>query len=376
MHKVTIDVISGVGGKYPAAILIETKTHRILLDAGGTLEQNTPIWEMPSHIDAVLLSHDHFDHIGNVANLPSGVPIYCSQITAEALENHKNLNLHIIPIQGEFYLGDTKIRTGANGHAFGGMWFHLDCAGGIFFSGDISLESLLYHFDPPPKSRFALLDASYGRYDIPQEQLRLSLYKILDKPILFPVPPSGRAIEMALWLSAMGESNIGLDQESLQMLTKMILSNDGSLQEPIINKLKILASQLQNITSLLLEQNSKACSTTLPPIILAGDPDGVQGVSGELRELPRFCHRTIFTGYCDTKAREELLRDEVDFMRWNVHPTLTCLQKLVRALACRDVIPLFTAAEDIELWEADLGVNVHFSSLMIDEKHTYYINKK
>lgn len=375
MSKVTIEIISGLGAKDPAAILITTKTHRILLDAGGVLEQGAPIWEMPSHIDAVLLSHDHFDHIGNVPNLPIDVPIYCSKITAEALANKETLNLHTIPIQGEFYLGDTRIRTGANGHAFGGMWFHLDCAGGIFFSGDISLESLLYHFDPPPKARIALLDASYGLYNIPQEQLRLAIYKTLNQPILFPVPPSGRAIEMALWLSEMGITNLGLDQDSLQILTKMIISNDGSLQSNVIERLKVLAPQLQNITP-FIEQDHNTSLQTLPSIILAGDPDGFQGVSGQLRRSPEFYHRTIFTGYCDAKARKALLQGEVDFMRWNVHPTLRCLQKLIRILECCDVIPLFTAIEEIALWKKSLGVNIHFTSLIIDETNLYHTNKE
>lgn len=367
MNKVSIEIISGLGGKDPAAILVVTKTHHILLDAGGVLEQDAPLWEMPSRIDAVLLSHDHFDHIGNVANLPSGVPIYCSQVTAETLESQETLNLHIIPIRGEFYLGDTRIITGANGHAFGGMWFHLDCAGGLFFSGDISLESLLYRFDPPPKARIALLDASYGRYNISQEQLRLALSDVLDQSILFPVPPSGRAVEMALWLSEMGQEEIGMDHESLQMLTTMIRSNDGSLQPAVIKRLEALAPQLIDVTSLLLEQDGNNGSKGLPPIILAGDPDGVQGISGQLRRLPEFSHRTIFTGYCDAKAREELLRGEVDFMRWNVHPTLDSLQKLIGVLGCCDVVPLFTSIDDISLWEMALGTTIHINSLVLDE---------
>ncbi len=356
MDNVEIKILSGIGSKEPAAILVQTESHHILLDAGGVLEENALMWQMPERVDAVFLSHDHFDHIGNVHNIPLDTPIYCSEITANALPDHDVRNIHILPIKGTFQLGNMTVTTGANGHAYGGMWFHLDCAGGIFFSGDVSLSSLLYHFDEPPHAKLALLDASYGLYDVEQTALRHSLKKALRPQTLLPVPPSGRAIEMAFWLLEEGITDIALDDECLQFLMTMMNYNDGSLQEGIAQKLEYLHSQLSEMSD---EQ--------LPNIILAGHPDGRQDESGRLRELPQFQHRTIFTGYCDAKAREEIERGEVDFYRWNVHPTVQELQKIVQILQCEIVVPLFFKINHLYAWENALNVKVLLNSHILIE---------
>ncbi|MDP2707397.1 MAG: hypothetical protein Q8O70_07835, partial [Burkholderiales bacterium] len=61
----------------------------------------------------------------------------------------------------------TRVRTGRNGHAPGGVWLHLDIAGGFIYMGDHSVESLIYAYDPPPAAATLVLDASYGAYDAP-----------------------------------------------------------------------------------------------------------------------------------------------------------------------------------------------------------------
>jgi len=55
------------------------------------------------------------------------------------------------------------------------------------------------------------------------------------------------------------------------------------------------------------------------------------------------------------RAREQHRRGEVDFCRWNVHPTRRCLQELVAMLGCRQLVPLFTPVDDAAHWQQMLG---------------------
>lgn len=140
-----IEIISGLNRKAPAAILLSARGQRILLDAGGALEPDEALWQVPADIDAVLLSHDHADHIAGLNRLPRDVPVYCSKVTAQALP--AGHNVRYINVRGRFRIGEITVTTGSCGHAYGGVWFHLDIDGGVFYSGDISMESALFHFD-------------------------------------------------------------------------------------------------------------------------------------------------------------------------------------------------------------------------------------
>src|SRR3954451_1900067 len=74
--------------------LLESDTHRILLDCGmtrGTHEEPRRNREFPfdpATIDAVVLSHAHSDHCGNLPNLVRqgfAGPIYCTPATRDLI---------------------------------------------------------------------------------------------------------------------------------------------------------------------------------------------------------------------------------------------------------------------------------------------------
>lgn len=335
-----IEILSGLHHKAPAAILLTTPTQRILLDAGGALEPESEEWPVPDNIDAVLLSHDHVDHIAGLSRLPRHIPVYCSAVTARALPAGRNVQ--IIAVRDQFRLGDITVTTGSCGHAWGGVWFHLDVPGGLFYSGDISLESALFRFDPPPRADIALIDASYGLYEVSQRQQWAAFSAHLRQPTLCPVPPSGRAVEIALCQMLAGNVRMAMDDDCRAVLEAMAEANDGSLHAAIQPALRSLCQQLPPFTPDAL-------------LVLAADPDGQSGVAGALRARSDFHHRTLFTGHMNQLARQQWQAGEVDFCRWNVHPTRQCLQRLVLMLGCKALTPLFTPIDDVVRWQQELG---------------------
>lgn len=338
-----IEIISGLNQKAPAAILLSTPSQRILLDAGGALDAESDDWAVPDNLDAVLLSHDHIDHIAGLCRLPPHVPVYCSAVTARSLPAH--YPVQVIAVRGQFRLGDLTVTTGSCGHAYGGVWFHFDVPGGLFYSGDISMESALFRFDPPPRAEIALVDASYGLYDTPQLQQRAHVAAYLRQPTLCPVPPSGRAVEIALLEAQAGRLAMALDDDCRAMLAAMAEYDDGSLQTGVQASLCALRQQLPPFS-------------VTAPLILAADPDGQTGMAGALRAQPDFYHRTLFTGHMNPRARQQWQSGEVDFCRWNVHPTRRCLQRLVMMLGCHALAPLFTPLDDVPRWQQALGCTI------------------
>lgn len=339
----TINVLSGLNHKAPAAILISTPSLRILLDAGSGLECDDAPWPLPADIDAVLISHDHIDHIGGLDRLPVGTPVYCTAVTAQSLPSH--LDIHAIDVNGQFMLGNLTVTTGSSGHAYGGIWFHIDLPGGLFYSGDISLESTFFKFDPPPPAQLALIDASYGLYDITLSQQQDEFLSRLSQPVICPVPPSGRAIEIALLAARHGIKSIAFDEPCRMALEQMSFHNDGSLVEEHHAALATLRTMLSTPSS-----DSE--------LILAADPDGDTGAAGELRALLATTHRTLFTGHLTQQAHRQWQAGEVDFCRWNVHPSQQGLQQLVTQLACQRLVALFTPLHNLPLWQQLIGCQI------------------
>ncbi|WP_085836421.1 MBL fold metallo-hydrolase [Aquimixticola soesokkakensis] len=301
-----------------------------LLDVGVGPEATSPFnpdWLVGA--DRVLITHDHIDHIGGAAHaVAAGLPIHCTALTARALPIGAQVTL--LPDRGQSDVAGVCVTTGRNGHALGGVWFHIALGQGLFFSGDWSQESDWFAFDAPPRAATALIDASYHLDDVPQAARKAALDGMLaqnaHRQILFPVPPSGRAGALALHLMRLG--TVTLD-DSCQRAVARALESGG------------LWAGAQAVVPLLgqsFDPNAR--------FLICDTPNADGGLAWEIvqnwRDSGRLGTETlvVFTGHMTAHARAIAAQGGC-FARWNVHPPLSAQIALLDHLGASRYAPLF-----------------------------------
>jgi len=132
-----------IGGN---SVIVSTENTCLLLDAGIAVTGETCAIPDSVQINAILLSHAHLDHYGQLSELPANVPVYCGEITwrliqSSVLFNGKPLSKRqvnfIQPFQ-EFFIGDFSIMAYPTDHsAPDSMAFLIsDCKNRVFYTGD------------------------------------------------------------------------------------------------------------------------------------------------------------------------------------------------------------------------------------------------
>ena len=78
IHKGTNEI----GG---SCVELSTENTTILIDYGSVLDENSTPAKIDKKIDAILLSHSHIDHFGEITNIPD-ISVYSSPITKELIK--------------------------------------------------------------------------------------------------------------------------------------------------------------------------------------------------------------------------------------------------------------------------------------------------
>ncbi len=345
-----LNILSGVGGKLPACLLLDTGEQQFLIDVGEGPEPGV-FPEIP-HLDnlaGIFITHDHMDHVDGLRHFKLDAPVYVTKAVAPSVPDH--MEKIIIQEKGSFNCKGLKVTTGRSGHSLGSIWFHFSLGGSLFYSGDFCLESDLFPFDIPPQADLALMDASYGchkpsRGDLLEKVVELSS----SGQCLLPVPPSGRALEISLGLCSMGFTDWSMDQDCWQAWDNLCQVHSGN--EAMAEKIKLMEARKRPF-------NDHA------PLLIANAPCGTFGKSKEIistwLESGLKNRHIIYSGYLSRESREQIDKGVAQLNLWNVHPRVSDLSWLISRLSCKNWVPLFTEQGYNASWHECIDVQPSFS---------------
>lgn len=330
-----LTTISGVGGKLPAAFLLELHQYRLLFDLGEGPEAGVmPDLSNVGRVDAICLSHSHPDHTGAL-HLRSQIgfpPVYASELTWQQIPHSLvgEAARRILPLKGNVTIGPLTLICGRSGHAPGAVWFHLPDDGGVTYMGDWSRESLLLPFDVPPPARLLITDGSYGDRRQPLSAQMDALAAAARGGAVLPVPANGRGPEMALQMMARGLQVLLCPAIRQEVAT--LLSQQGLL--PMRHQLQLLE---------VLHHQPEQPDFTQGQVIIATDAIADSGLAAQLSQRPGF--RFIFSSHvaAGTRAAAMLERQQARWLPWNVHPVLDDQLWLIQQTRARQVIAAFVA---------------------------------
>ena len=152
-------------------LLVKTDTTQILIDCGESAKKiTTALTEVESNIeniDAILITHEHIDHIKSLGTLSKkyNIPIYANIETLNAIPDkiqYNQENVHIFNNSTDFSIGDLTIHPFSIPH---------DAANPCGFNishkdKTMSIATDIGHINPHiisnlEKSSFILLEANY-----------------------------------------------------------------------------------------------------------------------------------------------------------------------------------------------------------------------
>jgi len=120
--KVSILASSSSGN----SIFLRTASTRILIDAGlsrkATIERLAAIGERLDTLDAILISHEHSDHVSGLVRLAKAVkgrtlPVYLTKLTAPTIPwNGYEPNLNTFEAGSRFSIGDIEVASFTTPH--------------------------------------------------------------------------------------------------------------------------------------------------------------------------------------------------------------------------------------------------------------------
>ncbi|WP_082082817.1 MBL fold metallo-hydrolase [Pantoea sp. BL1] len=356
----SLTVISGVGGKLPAAFLVEMEGYRLLWDLGAGPQPGVrPDIRAIGRVDALCLTHSHIDHAASLdcwAQIGSP-PVYATEQTWLQLANVAvpMYARRLLPLRGQTAIGPLHLFTGRSGHSPGSVWFHLPMAGGITYMGDWSREALLLPFDCPPSAKLLITDASYGdRTQRLRDQMD-ALAMAATHGAVIAVPEHGRGPEVALQLTARG-------------LAVQLCPQIRSEVAQLLAMDKLPATTALELVRLLKQPQPQQWQPA--DVIVAADAVADSGLAAQLSAQPGF--KLIFSSHVapGTRAARLLADQQAQWLPWNVHPPIDDQLWLIEKTAAQRVIPAFVAAAECPIlaaraplcWQAHFPLQCHLDS--------------
>ncbi|NVP55155.1 MBL fold metallo-hydrolase [Mycoplana rhizolycopersici] len=346
-----LTAISGLGGKLPAAFLLEVGTKRLLLDLGEGPEPGVfPDVSDLGEVDAICLSHAHVDHAGalHLAERIGNPPVYATRTTFRqiGIDPLVDPRCRLLPEQGQTSVETVPVTVGRCGHAPGGIWFHFAMDGGVLYTGDWSMESQLLPFDRPPAAEFIVTDASYGDRQTGLHDQIDAIAELARGGAVLPVPSGGRGPEMALALAARGLP-VQVDAQIRNEIANLAETREmtgGPLQE----RLKALLADLPE---------TKEADWGPSDVLIASEANGEAGASATLVARIDEGFRFIFSSHVPhgTPAERLIAEKGAVWLGWNVHPRLDDVLHLADMTGARRVMPVFVRPEAMTLLAERLG---------------------
>jgi len=361
-----LTAISGLGGKLPAAFLLEISGKRLLLDLGEGPEQGIfPDLSEIGTVDAICLSHAHIDHAGalHLAKEVGNPPIYATLATflQIGIDPPTDPRCRVLPEKGQALIETVPVTVGRCGHAPGGVWFHFAADSGILYTGDWSLESQLLPFDMPPCADLIVTDASYGdRQKSLAEQINVIASLALHGAVL-PVPSGGRGPEMALALASRGL------QVKVSSQIRDEIARLAAMRETIGEEMQ---KSLKAFLETLPQANEKDWQSS--DILIVTEANGEAGSAANLIARIEEGFRFIFSSHvpCGTPAARLIASKQAHWHGWNVHPRMEDVLYLADITAARRVMPVFVHPEMMPQLAEKLG-----SRLILDRSVEVYADQ-
>jgi len=142
----TIKIYKGTDEIGGSCVELKTKNTTILLDYGTPLQDTSKQVEIKDNIDAILISHPHQDHFGEIENVENTTPIYCGELSLELMNAIKIFtgneilenNFQLFEAWESFKIGDFEITTYLVDHSATDAYAFLIEADGkkVLYSGD------------------------------------------------------------------------------------------------------------------------------------------------------------------------------------------------------------------------------------------------
>lgn len=144
--KMKIKIYKGTNEIGGSCIKLSTENTTILLDYGTPLSNESQKIKIDEKIDAILISHPHQDHFGEIINIDNSVPIYCGELSLQLMNATKIFTGQEILVNNfqsfekykPFIIGDFKITAYLVDHSAVDAYAFLIEADGqkVIYSGD------------------------------------------------------------------------------------------------------------------------------------------------------------------------------------------------------------------------------------------------